>query len=324
MSTQLMKITNYRSRPHSFRKLQQGLTLIELMIALTISLFLLGGVIQIFVSNKQVYRVQDASARIQESGRFALHFMVQDIRMADFWGCMGSFPKISNHLNPGAGNPFDSMAGGVGGTDNTGLNGSDVLDLFGGFGNGVGVTGHNLNAASFDTNNPTNIEEFEYMLVTDCTKADLSQRTNPNNLTNAVVGNTGVGSPGNATKPGITYTEEEGATMFEFRGTTYSLAAGTSGEPSLFRSINDAAGVELVEGVENMQILYGEDTDGDGSANRYLSAGTVGLVMEQVVSIRITLTIRSAEDNVNSNQNNGDYRLRRTFTSTTTIRNRVS
>jgi type IV pilus assembly protein PilW len=323
-----MKNTNGHSRQHSSRKSQHGVTLIELMVAITISLFLLGGVIQIFASNKQVYRVQDASARIQESGRFALHFLTRDIRMADFWGCMGGFPDVNNHVNPGAGNPFDGMTGGIAGSDNTGLNGSDVLDLFGGFGNGITITGNNVMAASFSIPADTviDIEQFDYMLVTDCTKADLSQRTNINNLNAAVVGNTGVGTPGNATRPGIGYQQSDGATLFEFRGTTYSLATGSGGtETSLYRTINGGTPVELVEGVEDMQILYGEDSiDGDESADRYLPAGTAGLDMDRVVSIRITLTIRSAEDNVNINQNNGDYRLRRTFTSTTTIRNRVS
>lgn len=324
MSTR-MKNSNTHSRQHSFRKSQHGLTLIELMVAVTISLFLLGGIIQIFVSNKQVYRVQDASARIQEGGRFGLFFLTSAIRNADFWGCMGGFPDISNHINPGATNPLDGMTGGIDGTDNDGLNGSDTLSLFGGVGSGIGVIGHNVNAASFTTTEPTTIEQFDYMLVSDCTKADLSQRSNVNNEINAVVANVGVGTPGNASVPGVQYNPGDGATIYELQAVTYSLATGSGGtEPSLFRSINGATAVELVEGVEDMQILYGEDTDNDRAADRYLAAGAAGLDMTRVVSIRVTLTLRSAENNVNSNLNNGDYRLRRTFTTTTTIRNRVS
>ena len=324
MSTR-MKNSNTHSRQHPSRKSQHGVTLIELMVAVTISLFLLGGIIQIFVSNKQVYRVQDASARIQESGRFGLFFLTSAIRNSDFWGCMGGFPNVNSHVNPGGDNPFDGITGGIDGTDNDGLNGSDTLSLFGGVGSGIGVTGHNLNAASFATTDPTTIEQFDYMLVTDCTKADLSQRSNVNNDTNAVVANVGVGTPGNIDVPGFQYNQQDGATLYEFQGATYSLATGSGGtEPSLFRSINGATAVELVEGVEDMQILYGEDTDNDRSADRYLAAGAAGLDMTRVVSIRVTLTVRSAENNINNNLNNGDYRLRRTFTTTTTIRNRVS
>jgi type IV pilus assembly protein PilW len=311
------------------RPSQRGLTLIEVMVAITISLFLLGGVIQVFSSNKQVYRVQDASARIQESGRFALHFLIRDIRMADFWGCLGSFPDVNNHLNNNTDNPFDLSSGGITGTDNAGLNGSDTLNLFGGTSDGIGINSHNVNAASFSlTTTDHGLEDFDYILATDCENADLLEVTNANDTTETVVGNTGAVTegPGNGTSPGFEYSSAGGARLYKFEGTTYFLATGTSGEPSLFRTINDGTPVELVESVENMQIEYGEDTDDDGAANRYLAAGAGGLVLSQAVSIRITLTVRSVEDNVSINQdaNTGDYRLRRTFTSTTTIRNRVS
>ncbi len=90
----------------------------------------------------------------------------------------------------------------------------------------------------------------------------------------------------------------------------------------------------LAEGVENMQILYGEDTDSpaDGSANRYLPAGTGGLNMNNVVSVRVSLLLRSTEDNITTQKQpytfNGatitpaDRRLRRVFTTTIRIRNR--
>jgi type IV pilus assembly protein PilW len=69
---------------------QTGLTLIEIMIAITLSLFLLGGLMQMVSSNKQTYRVQDAMARVQENGRFSLHFLSKDIRMAGYMGCSNS------------------------------------------------------------------------------------------------------------------------------------------------------------------------------------------------------------------------------------------
>ena len=63
------------------------MALIEIMIALLIGAFLLGGVLQIFVSSKQTYRMQEGLSRLQENGRFAMDFLARDIRMAGFWGC---------------------------------------------------------------------------------------------------------------------------------------------------------------------------------------------------------------------------------------------
>lgn len=323
-----MNYQNINNRTHksAFCKNQRGLTLIEIMVAVSISLFLLGGVIQIFGSNKQVYRVQDASARIQESGRFGMYFLTKAIRNADFWGCMGRFPEVNNHLNPGAGNPIDLSQGGIAGTDGDGLNGSDTLILLGGNSDGIGVDSYNYNAAAFSVSvADSGVNPDDFIMATDCENADLLQVTSTTTSTMTITGNTGTGSPGNATKPGFNYSSDTGSRLFKFETTTYSLGLGSGGtEPSLYRTTNGGAAVELVEGVEDMQILYGEDTDADGAANRYVPAGTAGLVMTEVVAIRVTLQVRSAEDHVNLSVNNGDNRLRRTFTTTTTIRNRVS
>lgn len=73
-----------------FRKLlpslrhQHGLTLVEILVALVISLFLTAGVIQLFIGTKQTYRFHDALSRLQENGRFALDRMTWDIRMAGY------------------------------------------------------------------------------------------------------------------------------------------------------------------------------------------------------------------------------------------------
>ena len=66
---------------------QRGLTLVELMIAMLLGLFLIGGLLQIFISSQQTYRMQEALSRLQENGRFAIDFMTRDIRLAGFKGC---------------------------------------------------------------------------------------------------------------------------------------------------------------------------------------------------------------------------------------------
>ena len=132
--------------------------------------------------------------------------------------------------------------------------------------------------------------------------------------------NTGVGVPGNATKPPQ---YPPGSSIYHVRKVTYSIQNGASGQPSLFLN-EDGTDQEVVEGVEDMQILYGEDTDADGTANRYVPAGTAGLNMDNVVSVRVALTLRTLEDNVALNAGNGDRRIRNTFTTTVVLRNRTS
>ncbi|NOU14620.1 MAG: prepilin-type N-terminal cleavage/methylation domain-containing protein [Methylococcaceae bacterium] len=76
----------------------------------------------------------------------------------------------------------------------------------------------------------------------------------------------------------------------------------------------------LVEGVENMQILYGADSDANGSPDYYVAAGTVGLDMTKVISIRITLTLQTLDAHLTTT---GDGRIRRSFTTTIALRNRL-
>ena len=79
---------------------QTGMTLIEIMIALLIGAFFLGGVIQIFIGSKQTYRMQEGLSRLQENGRFALDFLSKDIRMAGFMGSpCNNGATLTNNLN---------------------------------------------------------------------------------------------------------------------------------------------------------------------------------------------------------------------------------
>jgi type IV pilus assembly protein PilW len=71
------------------------------MVALVISLLLMAGVIQVYLSSKQSYRLQDNVARIQESGRLATEILTHYIRLA---GYRASLKRTPNQLFPsGAG-----------------------------------------------------------------------------------------------------------------------------------------------------------------------------------------------------------------------------
>ncbi|NOZ52562.1 MAG: prepilin-type N-terminal cleavage/methylation domain-containing protein [Gammaproteobacteria bacterium] len=61
-----------------------GFTLVEIMVAITLSVVLLAGVGQIYVSSKESFRVQHINARLQENQRIAMEFLNRDIRQAGF------------------------------------------------------------------------------------------------------------------------------------------------------------------------------------------------------------------------------------------------
>lgn len=86
----------------------RGFSLVELMVAITISSLLLVGVIALFVSSRSSYETTEKLSRIQENGRFALDQLATDIRGAGYKACArGTTPKRMedysiNTMVPGA------------------------------------------------------------------------------------------------------------------------------------------------------------------------------------------------------------------------------
>lgn len=80
---------------------QRGVSLVELMVALAIGLFLVLGLVQIFSATRLAFAANEGLARVQENGRFALSFMRDDLRMAGHMGCLnelGYRGRLHNHL----------------------------------------------------------------------------------------------------------------------------------------------------------------------------------------------------------------------------------
>ena len=84
--------------PSSQRERESGLTLVELMIAMVLGLFVIGGVISVTLSNSQTYRTNQALAQIQESTRSAFEILARETRQATAIGC-GNTNRIANTLN---------------------------------------------------------------------------------------------------------------------------------------------------------------------------------------------------------------------------------
>ena len=237
------------------------MTLIEIMIALLIGVFLLGGIMLVFISSKQTYRTQENLSRLQENGRFAMEFLSRDIRMAGFWDCMTSNSAVSD----------------VTGTD--GASGApDAITLRGAFAR--------LHAPA----------DACGTAVTTGATAACPQAAAPANF----------------------FTDNSSVI-------TYSISGGK------LRRVTNCTTNDVVEGVENMQILYGVDTDAAGTANfgtpnYYVAANAAWTATDwaRVVSVRITLTVRTLEDNVvQAATGNPNGRITRNFTTTLALRNRM-
>jgi len=86
-----------------------GFSLVELMVAITLGLLLTAGMIQLFSSSKLTFQTNDALARVQENGRFALELLKRELREAGTGGFCAGRLDINNHLRedcPGGGEDF--------------------------------------------------------------------------------------------------------------------------------------------------------------------------------------------------------------------------
>jgi type IV pilus assembly protein PilW len=331
-------------RPHTRSKIRQqfhysqrGFTPVELLVALTISIVLVAGTLQVYVTNSQSYRSQKAAAQMMENGRTAIELLARSVRLAGYWKCVGwQAANLSNHL--------PSNQRGLFGTD--GMSGaSDTIRILHALDETAVTVSANVTLTELDTapatstitpmpitvSNGSGFVGNELIVISDCTKGDVFQLTGANanvlshNCTNCM--------------------ETYGANseILEVEDTRYFIATNDRSQPSLYRSVNGGAAEELLEGVEDMQVFYGEDTNSDGVANRYVTADVINApcvstanpgCWQRATSVRISLLLRTLDANITlapqTYHYNGatvtasDGRLRRVFATVVSLRNHRS
>jgi type IV pilus assembly protein PilW len=80
-------------KSHMAPRLQQGFTLVELMVAVVIALFLLGGVLTSVQSTRKAYGNQNLMAQLQDNERLAMSLLATTIETT------GYFPQPQNNLS---------------------------------------------------------------------------------------------------------------------------------------------------------------------------------------------------------------------------------
>lgn len=326
--------------------------MVELMIAMTLSLVLLGGVIQIFASSKQTYRAQEENSRLQESGRTATTLLQRDIRPAGFQGCR-AIGTITPSVVANSPLPVIDASSVITGYEGSGGSWTPVLPSgLGTVSSGTDVItvqrasdcGANLNADMAGTNssiqvnfpNTCNFTDSQVMVISNCSSVDVFRATvvTGSGSAQTITHDNTVNSSGD-----LSATYNSDADVMGFSSLSYFIATGTDGQPSLWRFDNTSAAVasvnpmELVSNVADMQIEYGQDTDADQTANFYVTADTVS-DWTTVISVRISLLIQTRSTTVATQAQTYSYnrasvtapdrRLYRVFTTTISLRNRVS
>lgn len=91
------------SEPTAVRRLRQtGLTLVELMVALTIGLFLTLGLMLMMSDTSRTFKIQDDYARMQENAVASLRYMSESLRHTGFYGMMAETGTLTQYGTIGA------------------------------------------------------------------------------------------------------------------------------------------------------------------------------------------------------------------------------
>jgi type IV pilus assembly protein PilW len=296
---------------------QRGTGLIEVMISLTLGLLILVALLKAYTDSKATFRTQDSVARLQENARYAVNIISRDLRMAGYRGCVrdASAAALKNTLNtPSAFRydfavPVQGFEGHANGTWTPSLDGdlasvtraTDVIAVRGVLDTGTIVRQEMPNTSAdlkvTDNMSPLPLANGDIVMVSDCQGSAIFQITNFTANNGNIAHNTGIVSPppGNATQDlGRRY--PAGSQVFKVATTSYFIRDSSSGSgPALWQRVGDSPAQELAEGVIDMQVQYGLDTDGDLMPNSYVNAST-NPNYRNVVSVRIAMLFRSLEN----------------------------
>src|SRR5690554_5246574 len=327
---------------------QAGLSLIELMIALLLGMLLIAGVINIFLGTQQTSRTQEALARVQETGRFAVEVLSRQAREAGMNGCPAG--SVNNLLKPGNGydaasmtasEPFSAEPGDLEGYvrgDVLTINGARRLDLnLEASGNGPGGGGGQIPPIKLN-NSSNGIAKGTIITVVgaDGYTCDLFQTGSAANASN--LQRSANGEPGNLSvsdSKGMYSAFSGPIEVFEMASASYYIRNNPAGIPSLYvRSRGELN--EVVEGVYHMRLEYGLDTNGNGQVNEYENhEDMAGGEWERAVTVRIHLLAFNGDEGLildaaqtgllfrDTLFDAPDRRLYQVFTTTVAVRNKV-
>ncbi|UUY10142.1 PilW family protein [Pseudomonas sp. J452] len=323
---------------------QQGLSLIELMVTLLLSSFLLLGILQLFINSNTTDRANSALARLQENGRIALDMVKRDFRRTGYQGCAS--PDMESLERSSRTFPLDAMGDQVegAGTDNDTLLVRHAaparIRLVETFPDTTIITGPGVGFTAG--------ERYEFVL-TDCEAvaiftADVSAPSdNADPATEVEFPNkysiSNLKGFNNGPAPDLSTMATTEHTEF-LRITEHQYAVRddptNNNRPTLYKGDDP-----MIADVDNFQVLYGIDSNGNepGGTINWYNGDTLNTedLRSQVSRLQISLVMSSPDEvadqantqaftiaNLASNQLNAiaDRRLRRAFNTVIDVRNR--
>ncbi len=274
-----------------------GLSLIELVVAMAISSILAIGIVKMYSASKNSFLVQKDSSKLQESGRFVFDMLISDLRRTGYYGYNPGVDTVSGTAAPIKNNntcPKDATWGLMLDRRIVGMNDPVVpyaciaADY---------VAGDVLAVHYVDGRNEVALEKERYYLRSSFKSARVFHGAQSNDPLNTI---------------------NDGTPESTGRLRAFAYYIGNSGRfcrfndanknpipiPTLYRESLNEEGLpnrqEVAAGIENIQFKYGVDTNNDQSVNQYFDSQlisndiTVTPNWNQVVAVRFWILARAS------------------------------
>jgi len=297
-------------KPFANSRRQSGVTMVEILVALSVGSFLMIGAVQVYNQSRHAFVINESIARVQETAQFAMDTIEADLRMTSNWGMSSRGSDIEGRSLPLVAQPNPNgltvPAGGCGA--------QWALEL----GRPIegNDNGYNLTCAAVGGSMPNS----DIVTTRRGTVAAMPLENGRLQIQSNRMG-------GELMDDGVV------PALFDpLTSETHNLLVNSyyvandspliPGVPTLRRkTLVTIAGVptavdqEVAPGVENMQLMFGVDVDSDNTVDRYVIPGhaildpadVAFIPGARVIAARIWLVVRgiSAEAGITDNT---DYR----------------
>lgn len=332
---------NTAKQSQAINSRQGGFSLVELMVTLVISSVLIGGVFATYLNTTQTERFAQALSRLQESGRFGINYLAKEIRMVGFRGCASFDDVILNVIAknaPSGADLFQNELVGFEANASTWTNGTqyesdpiaarlhtDIINIRRSSHIDVTLDGNmsadNANIQITPVKN-NEIKAGDLIMISDCVNGDLFGAITISGGASKQTIAHGKGTINKDNKLSKAYQDD--ARIYKF--TSISFFVGDTGretsrgEPiyALYQAQDGFDGKfnkqEIIEGVENIQILYGALAP--DNTTKYLNATQINAASAatgtnqwaNVASVQIAMLIAS-NDSVRQSDDSTTYKL---------------
>ena len=318
---------NQQCRFQFKRNIALGRSLLELMISIAIGLIVIAAALAVYSASTGTSRVSESESRLNENAAITIGILQQQIRLASYSSVVGSTTYVvrKNFDGPGVG----SCTGGFSGT---------ATVAFASIACANDTTKPDSLIVRYEADTANTIPVSTPAVPSSCTGETITS-TRPSDATSTAVGAVALAN-------------------YSLADNRYYVATGPSGGPELYcvgaTGVNVAGSTTfgtpqpLMEGVESMQLTFGVAGTTTGTiTTAYMSAQDINTTFstesdrwKRVLTVRVCLLMRNLEssdkfkkaaisttssyyDCNNAAQTSTDGYLRRAYTSTVLLKNRI-